>query len=74
MGKFYNKEKIDMLKEQYTPGTRIRLLRMDDFQSPPINTVGTVNGIDDAGQIIMSWDNGSNLSLIIDKDKFEVLK
>lgn len=73
MGKFYNKEKIEMLKEQYPPGTRIRLLRMDDSQSPPINTVGTVNGIDDAGQILMSWDNGSSLSLIINEDKFEVL-
>lgn len=74
MSKFYNKEKIDMLKEQYPPGTRIRLLRMDDSQSPPINTVGIVNGIDDAGQILMSWDNGSSLSLIIDEDEFEVLK
>ena len=74
MGKFYNKEKIDMLKEQYPPGTRIRLLRMDDFQSPPINTIGTVKGVDDAGQILMAWDNSSSLSLILEADEFEVLK
>ena len=74
MGKFYNKEKIDMLKEQYPPGTRIRLLWMNDTQSPPINTVGTVKGVDDIGQILMTWDNGSSLNLIIDEDEFEVLK
>ena len=73
MGTFYNKERIDMLKQEYTPGMRVRLVRMDDTQAPPIGTEGTVNGVDDIGQILVSWDNGSSLNLIIDEDEFDII-
>ena len=73
MGTFYNKEKIDMLKQEYTPGIRVRLVYMNDTQSPPIGTEGTINGVDDIGQILVSWDNGSSLNLIIDEDEFDII-
>ncbi|MCR5842570.1 MAG: DUF4314 domain-containing protein [Oscillospiraceae bacterium] len=35
-----------MVKEQYKPGMRVRLLRMNDTQAPPVGTEGTVRGVD----------------------------
>ena len=42
------------LREQYPPGTRVELLRMDDPQAPPIGTRGTVRGVDDTGSIMVA--------------------
>lgn len=36
---------------------------MNDDQAPPIGTKGTVFGVDDAGSIMVFWDNGSHLRL-----------
>ena len=58
----------------YKPGTRIRLIRMDDVQTPPCNTLGTVCGIDDIGNILIVWDNGSGLSVIPGVDEFEIVE
>ena len=65
------KEKIKHLKEIYTKGTRLELIEMDDKQAPPVGTQGTVWGVDDIGNILMHWDNGSSLSLIDGVDKFK---
>ena len=35
---------------------------------------GTVQGIDDAGQLLMEWDNGRGLSLVPGEDDFTVVK
>ena len=37
----------------------------------PYGLKGTVKFVDDAGQIHMSWENGSSLALNIHKDTFE---
>ena len=68
--KFPSKEKIEMLKWEYPAGTKVVLESMDDPQAPPVGTIGTVDGIDGAGQIMMSWQTGSSLSLIPGVDKF----
>ena len=47
---------------------------MDDKQAPPPGTIGTVDFIDDAGTIHMSWETGSSLGLIPETDSFEVIK
>ena len=52
---------------------RIRLIRMDDSQAPPKGTEGTVVDVDDIGNVLMRWDNGSSLNLISVEDEFEVL-
>ena len=51
------------IKEKYQKGTRIMLKRMDDPQAPPLGTLGTVQGVDDIGNILVSWDTGSSLSV-----------
>ena len=61
--RFPSKEIVDGVRKAYSAGTRVELLRMDDFQAPPIGTKGTVTGVDDTGSILVDWDNGSHLNL-----------
>ena len=60
---------IEDLRERYPEGTRIELLNMDDMQAPPVGTLGTVSGVDDAGSIMVHWDNGSGLSVAYGPDQ-----
>ena len=46
---------------------------MDDSQAVPSGTLGTVDHIDDDGQIHMNWDNGRTLALIYGVDQFETI-
>ena len=59
------------LRADYPPGTRVKLIKMDDEQAPPKGTVGTVRGVDDAGSIMVSWDNGSGLNVVYGEDIVE---
>ena len=65
---FPSKETVDLLRSRYPKGTRVDLLRMDDPQAPPIGTKGTVHGVDDAGSIMVAWDNGSGLNVVYGED------
>ena len=65
---FPSKGAVDLLRSRYPKGTRVELLRMDDPQAPPIGTKGTVQGVDDAGSIIVAWDNGSGLNVVYGED------
>ena len=67
-------ERVKFMREQYPPGTRIRLTEMQDPYAPvPPGTEGTINFIDDAAQIHMKWDNGRSLALIPGVDHFTVI-
>ena len=58
----------------FPPGTRLELISMDNDPQPiPPGTRGTVLGVDDAGQVLMHWDNGRSLSLIPGEDSFRKL-
>ena len=64
-------EQVKALREQYPKGTRIELIDMPDDPHPVApGTLGTCRGVDDAGQIMMSWDSGGSLSLIPGVDSF----
>lgn len=65
---FPSKETVDLLRSRYPKGTRVELLRMDDPQAPPVGTKGIVQGVDDAGSIMVSWDNGSGLNVVYGED------
>ena len=67
------KKQLAELRTTYPKGTRIELLKMDDFQAPPLGTKGTVVGVDDIGSILVHWDNGSSLNLIYGEDLFKVI-
>lgn len=71
---FMDHKQVQRIKEQYPKGTRIRLVGMDDPYAPILpGTEGTVNFVDDAGQIHMKWDNGRGLALIPGEDSFSVI-
>ena len=71
--KFPSKGKVEQYRKEYPVGCRVKLISMDDFQAPPIGTLGTVQGVDDAGNLLIRWDNGSGLNLIIGEDRFRKL-
>lgn len=58
------KETVEMLRSGYPNGTRVRLVKMNDLQAPPVGTEGTVVGVDGIGSLIMLWDNGSGLNVL----------
>lgn len=64
--------KEELLKK-YPVGSRVRLLKMDDIQAPPIGTLGTVKGVDDILSILVSWDNGSGLNVVYGEDRIELV-
>ena len=68
---FPSKETVERLRGQYPAGTRVALVRMDDRQAPPPGTKGTVLGVDDAGSLLMRWDNGSGLNAVYGEDEVE---
>ncbi|WAW15859.1 DUF4314 domain-containing protein [Peptostreptococcus equinus] len=68
--RFPSREIVEAIRKSYPIGTRVELVFMDDVQAPPIGTKGTVRGVDDIGSIMVSWDNGSSLSLAYGVDTF----
>lgn len=66
--RFPNKETVERIRRDYPAGTRVELVSMDDVQAPPVGTRGTVEGVDDTGSLMMSWDNGSGLNVVYNED------
>ena len=69
-----DRKMVNFIREQYPPGTRIRLNAMDDPYAHILpGTEGEVDFVDDKGQIFMKWDNGRTLPLAPGEDSFTVL-
>lgn len=65
---FPNKETVARVRTQFTSGTRVQLLEMDDPQAPPVGMKGTVRWVDDTASLCVEWDNGSSLNVIYGQD------
>lgn len=63
-------EEVKQIKRTYFPGMRVKLVKMDDFKAPP---VGTIRGIYDVGSVIVTWDNGSMLNVVLEVDEIVIL-
>ena len=61
------------LRNIYKPGTRVELVKMNDFQAPTIGTAGTVEYVDDIGTIHVKWDNGCGLGVAYGEDICRVI-
>ena len=67
-------QEINRIKNHYPPGTRIELTSMNDpFAPVPSGMRGSVDYVDDAGQIHMKWDNGRTLAVLPGVDIFRKL-
>lgn len=72
--KFPSRAEVESLRRKYPAGTVVELTSMDDAQAPPPGTLGEVEGVDDAGNLLMHWQTGSTLSLIPGVDSFRIVK
>ena len=72
--KFPSREQIAALRQKYPKGTMVQLLSMEDVQAPPPRTLGEVQGVDDAGQILVHWQTGSSLNLLPGIDSFRIVR
>lgn len=60
-------------------GARVRAVSfapskvVDDNQTVPPGTEGTVDHLDDMGTVFVKWDNGSGIGLLPGKDDWELL-
>ena len=64
-----SKERMAQIRAHFPPGNRVVLEFMDDPFAPPVGTYGTVIAVDDLGDLIMQWDNGSGLNVCLDVDR-----
>jgi hypothetical protein len=63
-------EMLKQLKEYYTTGTRVILIRMSDpFTNLQQGDRGTVICVDDIGTIHVNWDCGSTLGVVFGEDQ-----
>ncbi len=70
---FFDHRKVQRIKAQYSGGTRIQLHSMSGEADMPSGMTGTVDFVDDAGQLQMTWDNGRSLALVPGEDSFSVI-
>lgn len=66
-------EKIQALRAKYPNGTRIRMIEMDDPDPIQPGEVGTINGVDGVGTLLVDWDNGRTLGVLVGVDQFAVI-
>ena len=70
----YHKDFVERMRNQYPPGTRVEVVSLcneEEHLKPGMK--GTVVGVDDQPALLVNWDNGSSLSLLIGQDSFRVL-
>ena len=64
---------VQMLKTQYRPGARVKLIFMTAIDAPDPGTFGTVTHVDDLGNIHVDWVDGQSLPVIMDQDIVKLL-
>ena len=67
--RYPDKAIIKRLRKAYPEGSRVKLIEMDDLQAPPPGTMGTVQGVDDIGTVLVAWDSGSGLGVVYGIDR-----
>lgn len=66
---FPDERTVNRIKRMYPVGCKVKLLKMEDSQAPPVGTIGTVVNVDDMGTIHISWQNGSSLGVVYGEDR-----
>ena len=63
-----DKSILESIRKRYPAGSRIVLDDMKDPEAPPVFTQGTVTAVDDIGSVLVDWDDGSTLPVILTGD------
>lgn len=70
----YQRDYVAHMREKYPPGTRVEVVSLcNEEEHLKPGTKGTVVGVDDQPALLVNWDNGSSLSLLIGQDQFRVI-
>lgn len=69
-----NKGKLEQLRNMYPAGTTVSLDAMEGEAQMESGLKGRVICVDDAGQLLVQWENGSSLSLIPGVDRFHKVR
>lgn len=70
--RFPDRTIAERVRKLYPPGTRVRLVKMDDPYSKLIpGDAGTVRFVDDTATVHIQWDNGSTLGAVYGEDIIE---
>lgn len=65
-------DKVVKIRTKYPTGTKIILQNMEGESKMPAGLKGTVNWVDDIGQIHVNWENGSFLAINPEVDSFYI--
>ena len=67
-------EELEKIKEKHPKGQRVEIEEMiDPYTFMPPGLQGTVDHVDDAGNIHVIWDNGSKLPLLYGVDIYKLV-
>ena len=66
--KIPSEKELDRIRRDYPVGTIIELIEMSDKFAPPKGTLGEIIGVDDLGDILVRWQTGSSLKVILSED------
>ena len=67
--KIPSENELDRIRREYPVGTIIELISMPDKFAPPKGTLGEIEGVDDLGDILVRWQTGSSLKVILSEDR-----
>ena len=70
----YHRNFVERMRKLYPRGTRVEVTSLcneEEHLKPGMK--GTVVAVDDQPALLVDWDNGGSLSLLIGKDQFRVV-
>ncbi len=70
--RFPSKEVIEQMRKQFPKGCTVILDKMKDPDAQPVGMHGTVSWVDDAGSIVVNWNDGNPLNVVYGIDRCHV--
>jgi hypothetical protein len=61
------------LKKRFPEGAMVELMKMEDKDSPPLDTKGEVLHVDAWGTVHVLWETGSTLGIIPSVDEIRLV-
>lgn len=75
MNSLPSKATVERIRNQYSHGCRVELVRMNDpYSKLKPGDRGTVDLVDDTGTIFCNWDCGSTLGVVYGEDVVRILE